>query len=75
MVTLYYSFYKLQELYANTVSEKAKGACNQFPAHFNQPMHIQHCIGIGSLARYIDIGEAIDGPPKLPCFHHGGEEF
>jgi hypothetical protein len=29
-------------------------------------MHRQHCIGLGSLARYI--GEAIDGPPICHAF-------
>jgi hypothetical protein len=29
-------------------------------------MHRQHCIGIGSLARYI--GEAMNGPPKCHAF-------
>ncbi len=56
----------LQKLYANTISEKAKGACDQFPAHFNGPMHRQHCIGVGSLARYIR--EAMDGPPICHAF-------
>jgi hypothetical protein len=56
----------LQELYVNGISEKAKGACDQFPVHFNQPMHRQHHIGIGSLARYI--GEAMDGPPICHAF-------
>jgi hypothetical protein len=57
----------LQELYANVISEKAKGACDRFQAHFNQPMHRQHCIGIGSLARGY-IGEAVDGPPVCHAF-------
>ncbi len=48
----------LQEL-LNAISKKAKEACEQFPVQFNQPMHRQHRIGIGSLARYI--GEAMDG--------------
>jgi hypothetical protein len=43
------------------ISEKAMGVCDQYPAHFNQTMHRQHFIGIGSLAKYI--GEAIDMPP------------
>jgi hypothetical protein len=56
----------LQELYVNGISEKAKRACEPFPAHFNQPMHRQHRTAIGSLARYI--GEALDGPPICHAF-------
>ncbi len=52
----------LQELHANTNSEKAKEACRLFPAHSNQQMYWQHWIlGIGSLTGYI--GEAMDELP------------
>ena len=51
-------------LYSNVISEMAKGGCDQFLEHFNQPIHWGHHIGFGSLAGYIG-----------KCFHRGGEEF
>jgi hypothetical protein len=51
----------LWELCSNLTSEKAKGGCDQFPAHFNRPMHWRHWVSVGSLAGYI--GEAMGGPP------------
>jgi hypothetical protein len=59
----YLMLFLLQELYANMISEKATGACDQFMVHYNRPMHRQHPIGVGSLARYN--GEAMDGPPTI----------
>ncbi len=56
----------IREGYANTISEKAKGACDPFPAHSNRRMHWRHCIGIGFLARYA--GEAMDEPPFSLAF-------
>jgi hypothetical protein len=63
----------LQELYANTNSEKAKKACCLFPAHSNQRMYWQHCKGVGSLAGYM--GEAVDEPPFSLAFVMVKESF
>ena len=66
----------LWELYSNAISEKAKGGCDQFPVHFNQPMHWWHGIGVGSLAETGWVNWGGNGwATNLPCFHHGGEEF
>ena len=57
----------LRELYANTISEKVKGACDMLPAHFNQPMHRQHCKGINSLAAGYILGCAYPrNSPEIP---------
>jgi hypothetical protein len=53
-------------IYKSSISANAKGACDQFLAQFNQPMHRQYCMGIGSIARYD--GEAMDGPPICHAF-------
>ncbi len=63
----------LQELHANTNSEKAKEACRLFPAHSNQGMYWRHWIGVGSLTGYI--GEAMDEPPFSLAFVMVKESF
>jgi hypothetical protein len=63
----------IQEPNAKMISEKAKGSCNHFPAHSNQCICWQHCIGVGFLPGHI--GEAMGKLPFSLAFFLVKESF